>query len=143
MFERSKTRLELSILVLLFAFFFQSKTWAETEDVAIYKQGLCFYLGGHYEKALVKFEQATDENFDFWQSYQMIGYCHFQLREKDAALGAFRESLRLHPQNPKLEEIYQDLQAGTTCFYVQPVTLSEDRLPIGVPVVLRLSSAKP
>ncbi len=42
-----------------------------------YNKGLTLYHKGHYEDALELFQQAIDENLEFWQAYQMSGYCHF------------------------------------------------------------------
>jgi len=85
-----------------------------------YKMGLSFYLKGNYEKALVRFEQAIDENFDFWQSYQMVGYCYFELRDKDEAMKAFEESLRINPNNPPLVRIYNNLKSGKLDIPLRP-----------------------
>ncbi|HVZ81676.1 MAG TPA: tetratricopeptide repeat protein [bacterium] len=90
-----------------------------------YMKGLEFYLAGHYEKALTRFHWAIDGKWDFWQSYQMLGYCHFELREKEAALRAFQESLRLNPQNPALVKIVQDLKSGALDIPVRPVLAEE------------------
>jgi tetratricopeptide (TPR) repeat protein len=90
-----------------------------------YLKGLDLYLSGHYEEALTRFHWAIDEKWDFWQSYQMLGYCHFELREKEAALGAFQESLRLNPKNPALLKIVKDLKSGALDIPVRPV-LPED-----------------
>jgi tetratricopeptide (TPR) repeat protein len=90
-----------------------------------YFKGLDYYLAGRYEEAITRFHWAIDEKWDFWQSYQMLGYCHFELREKEAALGAFQESLRLNPKNPALLKIVKDLQSGALDIPVRPV-LPED-----------------
>ena len=90
-----------------------------------YLKGLDLYLAGHYEEAITRFHWAIDEKWDFWQSYQMLGYCHFELREKEAALDAFRESLRLNPKNPALVKIVADLKSGALDIPVRPVIVEE------------------
>jgi tetratricopeptide (TPR) repeat protein len=86
-----------------------------------YKNGLSLYQQGRYEQALVRFEQAIDENFTFWQSYQMVGYCYFELHEKDDAMKAFEESLKINPNNPKLVKIYNNLKSGNLDVPVRPI----------------------
>jgi tetratricopeptide (TPR) repeat protein len=90
-----------------------------------YLKGLDLYLAGRYEEALTRFHWAIDEKWDFWQSYQMLGYCHFELREKEAALSAFQESLRLNPKNPALAKIVVDLKSGALDIPVRPVIAEE------------------
>lgn len=99
-----------------------------------YKKGLEFYGQGRYEQALERFELAIDGNFNFWQSYQMVGYCYFELRDKEAALQAFQESLKINPQNPQLARIYNDLKSGTLDIPVRPVA---EPLPVGTPVEIQ------
>ena len=48
-----------------------------------YCKGLDLYAKGRYESALVRFQLAIDGNWNFWQSYQMVGYCYFELRDKE------------------------------------------------------------
>jgi tetratricopeptide (TPR) repeat protein len=86
-----------------------------------YKKGLTLYAQGRYEKALDCFEYAIDNKFDFWQSYQMVGYCYFELRERDSALEAFEKSLEINPYNPKLLKIYNQLKSGTLEIPLRPV----------------------
>lgn len=86
-----------------------------------YKKGLALYAQGRYEKALDCFEYAIDNKFDFWQSYQMVGYCYFELREKDSAMEAFEKSLEINPYNPKLIKIYNQLKSGNLEVPLRPV----------------------
>src|SRR5579885_3115664 len=100
--------LAFSIGFLLPAFL----TAATKGSIRDYKKGLELYGQGRYEQALERFELAIDGNFNFWQSYQMVGYCYFELRDKEAALKAFQESLKINPRNPQLARIYNDLKSG-------------------------------
>ena len=99
-----------------------------------YRKGLELYLQGHYEAALVRFQMAIDENWDFWQAYQMVGYCYFELREREGALKAFEESLKIHSNNPKLAKVYNDLKSGTLDIPMRPV--ETELRPIGTPVYI-------
>ncbi len=112
--------LALLFIVLVAACPLQAGTTVK-DYVRDYKMGLSLYLKGNYEKALVRFEQAIDNNFDFWQSYQMVGYCYFELRDKEEALKAFEESLRINPNNPKLIKIYNSLKSGNLDIPLRPV----------------------
>lgn len=82
----------------------------------------------------MRFQLAIDGDWTFWQSYQMAGYCYFELRNKESALSAFEESLKIHPVNPKLTKIYNDLKSGTLNIPVRPV---EAALPVGTPVYIQ------
>ena len=108
-----------------------SKTTPEND----YRKGLELYSQGRYESALVRFQLAIDERWNFWQSYQMVGYCFFELRDKEEALTAFDESLKINPDNPKLTKIVKDLREGTLDIPVRPV--EAQALPVGTPVSLQ------
>ena len=99
-----------------------------------YRKGLDLYLQGRYEAALVRFQMAIDGNWDFWQAYQMAGYCYFELREREGALKAFEESLKIHANNPKLAKVYNNLKAGTLDIPIRPV--ETEARPIGTPVYI-------
>jgi tetratricopeptide (TPR) repeat protein len=99
-----------------------------------YEAGLALYQKANYEDALVRFEQALDENFDYWQSYQMIGNCHYNLRNKEKALAAFEQSLRINPSNLKLAGYYQRLKTGKVCLQLMPEEYNPQ--PVGTPVVI-------
>jgi len=101
-------------------FFFYSYSFAKT-GLADYKKGYQLYQQGHYQEALKYFYIATDEDMDFWQSYHMIGNCYFQLRQKDNAIDAFKESLRIHPNNPTLVRNLRDLDSGVFEYPLQPL----------------------
>lgn|GEM_PF-5809436 len=100
-----------------------------------YRRGLDLYGRGRYEEALVRFQLAIDENWVFWQSYQMVGYCYFELRDKESAVKAFEESLKINPNNPKLAKIYNDLKTGNLDIPVRPVEAEVH--PVGTPVYLQ------
>lgn len=100
-----------------------------------YRKGLDLYAKGCYEAALERFQLAIDGNWNFWQSYQMAGYCYFEMRDKEGALTAFAESLKIKPDNPKLVKIVNDLRSGTLDVPVRPV--EAEALPIGTPVYLQ------
>ena len=104
---------------------------SEATSKADFKKGLDFFYKNQFESALVRFQLAIDGNWNSWQSYQMVGYCYYELRDKEAALMAFEESLRINPHNPELARVIQGLKAGTLEVPVQPV-ITEVK-PVGTP----------
>jgi tetratricopeptide (TPR) repeat protein len=90
-------------------------------SIVSYNQGLSFFSKNHFEEALSHFLQAADQNFNSWQSYQMAGYCYFQLRDKNSALEAFGESLKINPHNAHLVKVYNDLKEGAAILPLRPV----------------------
>src|SRR5580658_1131298 len=131
--KKSKTLL----LAMGLAFVGPILLWADSSVTPEndYKKGLDLYGQGRYEAALVRFQLAIDENWTFWQSYQMVGYCYFELRDKESALQAFEQSLKINPQNPKLAKVYNDLKSGSLDIPVRPV--DNEPLPIGTPVYIQ------
>jgi len=116
----SKAFIFISLLGFLFSL--STTAIAGTENgVKYYKKGLVLYGQGYYEEALERFQQALDENFEFWQAYQMVGYCYFEMRKKEDALKAFEESLDINPNNPKLQKIYLNLKSGVLDIPVRPL----------------------
>ncbi len=130
--KNSKILLLIGIAVLAPAFLWAGSTITPEND---YRKGLDLYAKGKYEAALERFQLAIDENWNFWQSYQMVGYCYFELRDKESALNAFEESLKIKPDNPKLVKIINDLKAGTLDIPVRPVEAEVQ--PVGTPVYLQ------
>ena len=97
--------------------------------VTNYDQGLSFFCKNKLDEALSHFLQSADENFNSWQSYEMAGYCYFEMREKDGALEAFEESLELNPHNQHLVKVYNDLKAGAADIPLRPVADAGAFLP--------------
>lgn len=97
--------------------------------VTNYEQGLYFFSKSNLDEALSHFLQSADENFNSWQSYEMAGYCYFEMRERDGALEAFGESLALNPRNRHLVKVYNDLKAGAADIPLSPVADAGAFLP--------------
>jgi len=112
------------IFLPLFLLFFSLCAFAQAKSdngMKDYKKGLQLYQQCRYEQALERFQQAIDENLEFWQAYQMVGYCCFEMRQKEEAIKAFEECLDLNPNNPKLSKVYKDLKSGALDVPVRPV----------------------
>jgi tetratricopeptide (TPR) repeat protein len=99
-----------------------------------YQAGLELYQKASYVDALERFEQALDEDFEYWQAYQMIGNCYYHLRDKEKSLAAFEHSLRINPYNLKLAGYYQRLKSGEICLQLMPVELK--LVPVQRPIVV-------
>jgi tetratricopeptide (TPR) repeat protein len=89
-----------------------------------YNQGLTLYSQKQYERALAHFLLAADEDYNSWQSYEMAGYCYFQMMDKSEALAAFETSLEINPKNVKLVKVYRALKAGAADLPLRPVAES-------------------
>jgi hypothetical protein len=121
--EKIMNRQSIFILGLAFGFLFLSVFPAQAKPgLADYKKGYNQYQRGHYEKALHYFLLASDEDLNFWQAFHMMGNCYFLLKDKDAALAAFKESLKINPQNKILIKNCWHLEKGILD-YAQPPAL--------------------
>ncbi len=94
-----------------------------------YETGFHLYQLGKYQEALHHFYLAADENLDSWKTYHMIGNCYFVLQQRDAAMGAYQESLKINPNNPGLLNNFKKLQFSssslTSSFSLQPLETVE------------------
>ena len=59
----------------------------------------------------------------------MVGYCYFEMRDKDFAMNAFEASLKLNPDNRHLAKVYNDLKAGAADIPLRPVADAGGFLP--------------
>jgi hypothetical protein len=95
-----------------------------------YEKGFHLYQMGKYQEALHHFYLAADENLDSWKTYHMIGNCYFVLQQRDAAIGAYQESLKINPRNPGLLSNYRKLQLSSSSlspsFSLQPLESEND-----------------
>ncbi len=122
-----RKRFLVFFLPFLFSF---THTYAGNDTAtANYNLGLSFYSNNRYEQALSHFLEAADQNFNSWQSYEMAGYCYFEMRDKDSALEAFAESLKLNPKNTKLAKVYNNLKEGAADIPLKPVVDAGGFLP--------------
>jgi tetratricopeptide (TPR) repeat protein len=127
----NKSKCENLILFLFFFGLFVPSISIAGSDTAVtnYNQGLSFFFENYLSEALTRFLQTADENFNSWQSYEMVGFCYFEMREKDGALAAFEESLKINPRNPQLAKIYNNLKAGAADIPLRPVADAGGFLP--------------
>jgi hypothetical protein len=90
------------------------------------EQGLALYRQGLYDKSAVYFEKATQADPSDWQAYENLGNAYLKLKDDEAALSAYQNSLRINPDNITVENIVNDLKnSGTVAVEESPS--SEDQ----------------
>jgi len=134
-----KPKLGCFVFLCAFGIFFSPVRGRGESALEDYRAGLELYQKCQYEKALERFQWAFDVDLNFWQSYQMAGYCFFYLREKENALSSFEQSLGLHPDNPVLRKFYTALKIGKTNVLLQPVVADSNPVPATLPAGPRLN----
>ncbi|HVZ79791.1 MAG TPA: tetratricopeptide repeat protein [bacterium] len=101
----------------LFLAFLTLFTWptsrcpAQTSQkkLTYYQKGMTAYNLGQYDKALIDFKEALDDDPDSWEAYQQEGYCYYQLGKPKEMKAAFDESLKRNPENPELKEFIKKI----------------------------------
>jgi hypothetical protein len=73
-------------------------------------QGLTAYQQGLYAKSAQAFLGAVDADPKDWQAYENLGNCYYKLNRWKKALEAYRQSLAIHPDNPTLGLLVEQLQ---------------------------------
>jgi tetratricopeptide (TPR) repeat protein len=79
-----------------------------------YRVGLTLYQQGHYAQAVAHFQSAAQADPSFWQAYQVLGQCKYQLGDKAGALSAFDQSLQIHPDNPTLRDFADKIRKAVS-----------------------------
>ena len=79
-----------------------------------YPLALQDYQAGQYDKAIQECQSAVQMNPNYWQAFQVLGYCYYEQKNNLQALQAIDESLRLHPDNAALRQFEQQLRAVTS-----------------------------
>jgi tetratricopeptide (TPR) repeat protein len=77
-----------------------------------YDQGLAQYSRGQYKKALKSFQKALQLRGQRWRVLQALGDCWINLKDNEKALGYYRQSLKLHPDNPALDYLVSTFHPG-------------------------------
>ena len=79
-----------------------------TEDY--YRAGVNLYTQKQYEKAIPYFREAIRLEPQDWKSYQAMGQAFYLSGDTKTALAMFDESLRIHPNNAKLQTFADQLR---------------------------------
>jgi hypothetical protein len=78
------------------------------------EEGTALFNAGQYPKALVYFNNAVQADPQDWESYEDLGDAYYKLNDVPSALGAYQHSLQLHPDNPTLQTLVDNLQPSGT-----------------------------
>ena len=107
------SRLLLSIFILLLIFAACRKQWNATEeDMANY--GWTLYEQGEYLDSYEWFSNSIQEDLDYQDGYNGLGWTFGKLVELDSAVQVFNVGLT-KPQNPRMLDIVaHDILAGLT-----------------------------
>ena len=107
------SRLLLSIFILLLIFVACRKQWSATEeDMANY--GWSLYEQGEYLDSYEWFSNSIQEDLDYQDGYNGLGWTFGKLVELDSAVQVFDIGLT-KPQNPRMLDIVaHDILAGLT-----------------------------
>lgn len=103
-----------------------------------YDAGTKYFQKSQYDQALPFFKAAAQKDPQNWLAFQMEGTCYAQQDQKGPALQALKQSLKLHPDNPALEELMVSLKAASPR---QPPSQGTSNQP-GEEVVTEKPSAK-
>jgi tetratricopeptide (TPR) repeat protein len=93
------------------ALFLGASACLATAPEDYFNAGKDLYDNKDYEKAVKYFHAAVDQRPDYWQAYQLLGQSYYQTANRTEAILAIDESLRLHPDNPKLREFEAKIRA--------------------------------
>ncbi len=75
-----------------------------------YKPAAQYYQLGQFDQSIQQCKYALMLNPDFWQAYQLMGYCYCREKNYSQALQALDQSLRINPNNPTLAQYDQKIR---------------------------------
>jgi tetratricopeptide (TPR) repeat protein len=78
-----------------------------------YAGGNQLYQQGQYDQAIHSFQAAIQANPNYWQAYQVLGYCYYAQKNNLQALQAMDQSLQINPNNPPLQQFDNQVRAAT------------------------------
>ena len=73
------------------------------DTAQMYQAASAMYSAGDYDGAWRKSVEILNADPTHWQAWQLVGNCQYAKGDKAGALTSYRESLRLHPDNPGLK----------------------------------------
>jgi hypothetical protein len=120
-----------SLLFLSCIFLFLPLTLQAYTAADYYKPAVQYYQQGLYDKAIQECQYALQMDPNYWQAYQLMGYCYFKQKDNDRSIQNIDLSLKLHPDNPVLYqfEVSVKAQVASTPTAV-PQTAAGNELPI-------------
>lgn len=97
----------LGLLILMFP----AGLMADSQD---YKEGgMALFRAGQYDKALVYFNNAVQADPTDWQAYEDLGNTYAKLNDLANARDAYQKSLQIHPNNPTVQVLMDNLGNGS------------------------------
>ncbi len=95
----------------------------EAQDIpTIYSyMGVCLKDLGQYRKAIAVLEKGKTHDAERTDIYNLIGFCHFMLKEHEKAIDAFKNVIRLDPSSAidyaNIASNYRDMGQPETIFH--------------------------
>ncbi len=74
-----------------------------------FQAGQKFYKQKKYRTAIREYKRAISRGYKTAKVYEMMGYCHYQLGQKSAARRAYKQALKLEPNNQRIKKSLQQL----------------------------------
>ncbi len=105
------------IFILGFGLFLISPSLSHAINAAAQEydeQGMALYHQGRYSKSVVYFQKAAQADPSDWQAYENLGNTYLKLKNNEAALSAYQDSLRINPDNITVENIVNNLKNSGT-----------------------------
>jgi tetratricopeptide (TPR) repeat protein len=84
----------------------------EEDAIPDYEDALKLYRAKDYREAMRLAERAVEMDRMYWQAWELVGSCRYNLGDTPGALDAYRAALEVNPQNPQLKAVVADLEAG-------------------------------
>jgi hypothetical protein len=101
-----------------------------------YGQGYTEYQAGNWQAAVGNLKGAIGEDPNDWQAYELLGYSYYRLNDIKQCLHNCKISLRIHPNNPTLQNFVDSFNTQSTPSPLSqsPNTFdSEDNQPMVAP----------
>jgi len=76
---------------------------AEFDAEKEYRAAIELYTAGQYAAARLRAEAVVREEPGHWEAWHLIGNCLYSVGNRAAAVAAYRESLKINPDNPGLK----------------------------------------
>jgi hypothetical protein len=87
-----------------------------------YTAGLHYYQQGQTDQAIQYCQNAIQADPNFWQAYQVLGYCYYAKKNNAQAILALDKSLEINPNNPQLQQFDNQLHAATPAASAAPAS---------------------
>lgn len=100
-----------------------------------YSVGSQFYQQGQLDKAIQYCQAAIQMNPNYWQAYQVMGYCYYSQKNNPQAIQAMDKSLQINPDNPTLQQFDNQVRSVTPNTPPAPTTDNSEVPPMANPPI--------